>query len=135
MRHLTAFFFCLLAALPLPAAAQQNGPIQQTIQLQLDAMAQDDFALAFRYASPTIQDMFGTPAQFEAMVRQGYPMVVAPREVRMLELRTVAGNLWQRVLVVDQNGITHLLDYMMVEAAGGWQINAVQLLPSQGVSA
>ena len=79
--------------------------------------------------------MFGTPDRFEMMVRQGYPMVVAPREVRMLELRRVAGNLWQRVLMVDDAGATHLLDYMMIETPEGWQINAVQLLRNQGVAA
>ncbi len=32
-------------------------------------------------------------------------------------------------------GRTYLLDYMMVETPEGWQINAVQLLPQQGVGA
>jgi hypothetical protein len=53
----------------------------------------------------------------------------------MLELRTVAGNLWQRVMITDVEGRTHLLDYMMVETPEGWQINAVQLLPSPDVGA
>lgn len=118
----------------LPAGAQQD-PIRQTILSQLDAMAAGDFTTAFTFASPTIKGMFGTADRFEMMVRQGYPMVANPDEVRMLELRTVAGNLWQRVLIIDSAGATHLLDYMMIETADGWQINAVQLLPSQGVAA
>ncbi|MDZ7905118.1 MAG: DUF4864 domain-containing protein [Cypionkella sp.] len=128
--------YVLIAALffTQPAAAQ-DAPIRATIQSQIDAMAADDFAAAFAYAAPNIKGIFGSADRFEAMVRSGYPMVVAPREVRMLELRTVAGNLWQRVLMVDNAGATHLLDYMMVEIEGGWRIAAVQLLPSQGVSA
>jgi hypothetical protein len=55
--------------------------------------------------------------------------------VRMLELRSVAGNLWQRVLVTDLQGRGFLLDYMMVETPDGWQINAVQLLPQQELGA
>ena len=47
----------------------------------------------------------------------------------------VAGNLWQRVMVTDQAGRTHLLDYQMVQTGQGWQINAVQLLPQAGVGA
>jgi hypothetical protein len=137
MRRLFALLIAL--ALPLPAAAQDaqlpSPPIQATIQGQIDAMAADDFAAAFTYASPNIKGMFGTSDRFESMVRQGYPMVVAPREVRMLELRTVAGNLWQRVMVTDTAGRTHLLDYMMIETPDGWQINAVQLLPSAGAAA
>jgi hypothetical protein len=128
--------YALIAALmlALPATAQEE-PIRKTIQSQIDAMAQDDFPQAFSYASPNIKGIFGTAENFEMMVKKGYPMVVAPREVRMLELRTVAGNLWQRVMMVDQKGATHLLDYMMVETPEGWQINAVQLLPYQGVAA
>ena len=137
MRRLFALLAALLLA--LPAAAQSvdppSPPIQATIQGQIDAMAAGDFAAAFTFASPNIKGMLGTADRFEMMVRQGYPMVVAPRNVRMLELRTVAGNLWQRVLMVDGAGTTHLLDYMMVETESGWQINAVQLLPSQGVAA
>ncbi len=129
--------FVLLILLALPVTAQEaqppSPPIQATIQSQIAAMAADDFAAAFTFAAPNIKGMFGTADRFEMMVRQGYPMVVAPRDVRMLELRSIAGNLWQRVLMVDQAGATHILDYMMVETPEGWQIGAVQILPSQGI--
>ena len=137
MRRLFALLIAL--SLPLPASAQDaqppSPPIRATIQSQIDAMAAGDFAAAFTFAAPSIKGMFGTADRFEMMVRQGYPMVVAPRDVRMLELRSVAGNLWQRVLMVDGAGATHLLDYMMIETPEGWQIGAVHLLPSQGVAA
>jgi hypothetical protein len=117
------------ACLAAPAHAQEE-PIQRTIQSQLDAFGKDDFATAFTFASPMIKgENFGT------MVTQGYPMVHRPSAVKMLELRTVAGNLWQRVMITDVEGRTHLLDYMMVETPEGWQINAVQLLPSPDVGA
>jgi hypothetical protein len=128
MRRLYPLIFGL-SLLILPAQAQQAPQIRQTITAQYDAMAQGDFARAFSYASPNIQALFGTPQRFEAMVRQGYPMVIAPREMRLGPLRQVAGNLWQRVVLVDQAGRLHELDYMMVETSQGWQINGVQLLP------
>jgi hypothetical protein len=133
MRRLYVLFIalCLTA---LPAHAQQD-PIRKTIQSQLDAIAQDDYNLAFSFASSVIKEVFGDAATFEKMVRKGYPMVTDHRSVTMLELRTVAGNLWQGVMITDGAGRTHLLDYMMTETAGGWQISAVQLLPEQGVSA
>lgn len=134
-----ALVTALLIALATPAAAQEtvtpNPLIQGTIQAQIDAFLQDDFATAFSYASPNIQGLFQTPENFGMMVRQGYPMVWRPSSVRMMELREVAGNLWQRVMVTDAQGATHLLDYMMVETPEGWQINAVQLLPAVGVGA
>jgi hypothetical protein len=120
--------------LALPVLAQED-PIQNTIQSQLDAFVKDDFATAFTFASPMIKGMFGTAENFGMMVTQGYPMVHRPSAVKMLELRTVAGNLWQRVMITDVEGRTHLLDYMMVETPEGWQINAVQLLPSPDVGA
>ena len=121
-----------LLALPMQA---QEAPIQSTIQSQLDAFLVDDYAKAFTFASPMIKGIFGTSDNFGTMVQQGYPMVARHGAVQMLELRTVAGNLWQRVMITDTMGRTHLLDYMMIETAEGWQINAVQLLPAQDVGA
>lgn len=122
------------AVLAFPVAAQE-GPIQDTIQSQIDAFLADDFARAFTFASPNIKGLFGTPENFGAMVKNGYPMVYRPSEVEMLDLRNIAGNLWQRVRVIDQNGAAYFLDYMMVETAEGWQINAVQVLPAPDVGA
>ncbi|WP_128514944.1 DUF4864 domain-containing protein [Tabrizicola thermarum] len=124
----------LVTCLALPAAAQE-APIEETIRSQIDAFLADDFARAFTYASPTIKGIFGTPENFGAMVKNGYPMVYRPAEVEMGALRDIAGNLWQRVRVVDQAGAAWYLDYMMVETAEGWQINAVQVLPAPDVGA
>ena len=122
----------LAACLALPATAQE-APIRQTIQNQMEALQADDFARAFTFASPNIKGIFGTPENFGAMVKEGYPMVYRPAQVEMGELREIAGNLWQRVRVVDQAGAAWYLDYMMIETAEGWQINAVQLLPAPDV--
>ncbi|MBL9054451.1 MAG: DUF4864 domain-containing protein [Tabrizicola sp.] len=123
---------CLVLGLSLPAAAQEE-PIRRTIQDQMEALQADDFARAFSFASPNIKGIFGTPENFGAMVKNGYPMVYRPAEVEMLELREVAGNLWQRVRVVDQAGAAWYLDYMMIETDEGWQINAVQILPAPDI--
>ena len=129
--------FALILGLSQPVFAQDrpDQAIQSIIQNQITAFQADDFARAFTYASPNIKGMFGTPENFGLMVRRGYPMVHRPQTLRMLELREVEGTLWQRVLVTDQAGATHLLDYQMVETPEGWQINAVQLLPQSGVGA
>ena len=120
--------------LALPVVAQEE-PIRNTIQSQIEALQADDFARAFTFASPTIKGMFGTPENFGMMVKQGYPMVYRPAEVQMMDLREVAGSLWQRVRITDQAGAGWFLDYMMVETAEGWQINAVQILPAPDVGA
>ena len=124
----------LIVGFALPAIAQ-NSEIEATIASQMDAFLADDFARAFTFASPNIQSLFGTPDNFGLMVRRGYPMVHRPAEVRYLELRNVAGALWQKVQVTDAAGTIHLLDYQMIELDGAWKINAVQLLEAPDVSA
>jgi hypothetical protein len=132
MRILLAAVWLALAT-PTFADEPRNPAIEGVISNQLKAFQADDFATAFTFASPMIKDIFGSPENFGAMVTQGYPMVHRPGSVTMLELREVAGNLWQRVMIVDQAGATHTLDYQMIETPEGWQINGVQLLPQVGV--
>ncbi|MFN3641652.1 MAG: DUF4864 domain-containing protein [Gemmobacter sp.] len=131
-RHLTGLILAIVLA--APAAAQEDA-IRGVIGAQVEAFLADDFARAFTYASPTIKRIFGSPERFGAMVREGYPMVHRPREVKYLELRTVAGALWQRVMMIDAEGRIHMLDYQMIETPEGWQINAVQLLRANALGA
>ena len=133
----------LLLALALSVAAaggaiSQEAPdpaIQGVIQSQIDAFRADDFARAFTFASPAIKRIFQDPDRFGTMVREGYPMVWRPSAVEFGELREVAGALWQRVIVTDAEGRVHVLDYQMVPAGEGWQINGVQLLRAPDVGA
>lgn len=127
-----AFGLLTALALSLPAAVKAD-PVQDTILNQIEAFKADDFATAFTYASPVIKGIFGTAENFGMMVRNGYPMVHRPAEVRMLEQRQVAGATVQRVLITDAQGRSHVLDYQMIQTADGWQINGVTLVPSGGV--
>ncbi|MFD1511544.1 DUF4864 domain-containing protein [Lacimonas salitolerans] len=134
MRNLFMTFALMLGlALPLPAAAQDQD-ITAVIDQQLDAFKAEDVDRAFSYASPTIKGLFGTPQNFATMVQRGYPMVWRPAEVRYLDLRKVAGNLWQRVQITDEQGAVHMLDYQMIQTENGWQINGVQLLEAPGTT-
>ena len=90
----------LLAAFP---AIAQEDPIQSTIQSQIEALRSDDFAMAFTYASPTIQGLFGTPENFGMMVQNGYPMVYRPAEVKMLGLRDIAAQQFRHILRRDND--------------------------------
>lgn len=124
----------LLLLLPLPAQAQQE-EIAGVIQSQLDAFNNRDVDTAFDYASPMIKRMFGSAGNFGMMVEQGYPMVWSNSEARFLDLRELGGRLFQRVLIEDANGVTHYLEYQMIETSEGWQINGVQLIPAPDVGA
>lgn len=124
---------CLLLALSLSAglasgAFAQSAEIEANIAAQIQAFKADDFATAFTFASPNIQRLFGNSDNFGAMIRNGYPMVWRPSDVRFLELREVAGALWQKVMITDGDGAVHILDYQMIQQENGWKINGVQLL-------
>ncbi len=109
--------------------------IESTIQSQLDAFLKDDFATAFTYAAPSIQGMFGTAEVFGMMVKRGYPMVWRPDDVRFTELRQEGGEMAQRVLIRDQDGASHLLEYRLIDEGGQWRISGVQIIPQPGVAA
>ncbi|WP_370227285.1 DUF4864 domain-containing protein [Cognatishimia sp.] len=128
-------FFAILFSLWASVSVAQETDIQAVISQQIAAFQQDDFEQAFTYASPNIQGFFGTSDRFGQMVTSGYPMVHRPDSVRYLELREIAGNLWQRVMITDPKGVIHLLDYQMQMIDGMWRINGVQILPKPGETA
>lgn len=119
----------LSATLCLPAQAQE-ADIQAVIDQQFTAFKADDFDTAFTFASPNLQRLFQSPQVFEQMVTQGYPMVWRPGAVRYLETRNEGETVWQRVMITDQAGRVHLLDYRMLQTPEGWRINGVQILDS-----
>ena len=119
----------LAMGLGLAARAEdQSTAIRQVISDQIAAFQADDFATAFTFASPGIRAMFGTPDRFGAMVREGYPMVWRPGEVRFSDLEERAGSVLQRVLVTDRAGALHVLEYEMLPGEQGWRIDGVRLL-------
>ncbi|MEE9427484.1 MAG: DUF4864 domain-containing protein [Paracoccaceae bacterium] len=119
---------------PLGAGAQDRA-VKGVIESQIEALQRDDFAAAFGFASPTIQQLFGNYENFGAMVRGGFPMVWRPADVQFLGQETQGTRVLQRVRIRDSAGEFHLLEYEMVMAGSGWQINGVRLLemPDVGV--
>jgi len=121
---------------PAGAEAPRSPAIETVIQSQIEAFLAGDLDTAFTFASPGIKGMFRTPERFGEMVRSGYPMVWRPSEVRYLELRAhPPGGMVQRVMIIDEAGRLHLLDYLMIERAGGWYIAGVQVLRGGAVGA
>lgn len=115
------------------AVAAQDAEIREVIESQLEAFNARDVNEAWGYASPMIQGMFGNPTNFGVMVENGYPMVWTNRGAEFGELREVGGRLYQRVIVEDANGGSHVLEYQMIEQGGVWQINGVVVLPPEDV--
>ena len=137
--RLTSFFaaFLLLFNILLnPAAVKaedDSAAIQSVIQSQLDAFQANDLDTAFGFASPTIQQKFGSPETFGQMVRNGYPMVWRPASRQWQKLvQTDAGPV-QVVLFEDANGRLHEAGYLMQQINGIWRINGVNVRKAPGV--
>ena len=113
----------------MPVAAQDSDAIEDVIANQLSAFNDRDVETAWSFASPMIQGLFGNPQNFGLMVEQGYPMVWTNDDVQFLELREIAGQFYQKVLMHDANGQRHLMEYAMVQTPAGWLINGVAELP------
>jgi len=122
-------------AICVGGALAQGAEIKGTISQQFEAFKADDFASAFAFASPTLQQFFRTPENFGRMVTQGYPMVWRPADIRFLDLSDEDGVYRQKVLVRDAGGASHVLEYQMQETPEGWRINGVQILKDPGASA
>ena len=134
-RFLLGLILAVLAALPGLAEDAPNPAIEAVIGDQITAFRADDFNTAFGFASPMIKGIFGTPENFGAMVKNGYPMVWRPGAVKFTDLREVAGKLYQKVVITDQQGAVHLLEYEMIPAGDTWQIDGVQLLKTPDIGA
>lgn len=119
-----AFMFTLAAPLRADEGARA------VIAAQIEAFLAQDVTRAYGYASPFIQQKFGTPEQFGAMVRDGYPMIWTPSDVTFLDLREGDGRLWQGVRVSDAAGKGWIVEYEMIETPEGWRINGVQVRPA-----
>lgn len=117
----------MVVALAFPMNAQEaDGGPQAVISGQIEAFRGDDLTTAFGYASPGIRAMFVTPEVFGAMVQTGYPMVWRPSEMRFGALREIDGVPWQKVLLRDEGGVWHALDYRMIQVDGLWKIDGVR---------
>ena len=125
----------MLSIFAATAAPAQQTPIEAVISQQIQAFRADDFDRAFTFASPSIQGLFGTSDNFRKMVTNGYPMVWRPAQVEFLALRVQKGRLAQRVRIVDEEGLVHVLDYFMIATEAGWKINGVELLKQEGLNA
>lgn len=137
---LFAAFFLATGLLAATAAAGAAGvsaadtkAVRKVIQSQLDALAADDASRAYSFASPAIQKQVGSAESFMAMVRGGYPAVVAPASVSFLAPQWVEGTLVQAVQLTDKAGASWLAIYTMERQRDkSWRISGCQVRANEG---
>ena len=136
IRIFAACLAIVLMASPASAEDARRAGIVAVIGAQLDAFRHDDAEAAFAFASPAIQAMFGTPANFLRMVAESYQPVYRPRAVKFLDLLEQDGRLVQRVLFTGPDGRQVMGLYMMVRQPDGtWRIAGCVLVRPDGTSA
>ena len=130
----------LLLLLPLGLVrAQTPGPgvedvraASEPIMRQLEAFRRGDFDAAYTFASEEIRGRFGR-AQFEAMVRGGYPEIARSVFAAVADgERASNGNVYLVVKIRGANGVSIEAVYEMVSEAGAWKINGVVTKPDTG---
>ncbi|GAA3867524.1 DUF4864 domain-containing protein [Celeribacter arenosi] len=114
-----------LFALCLPLSAMADA-VTDVISDQLGAFAARDVARAWGHASPMIQGMFGSPENFEMMVRNGYSVIWDNRGATFSERIEQDGRLRQTVVIKGEGGALQAFEYDMVETDAGWKINGVR---------
>ena len=126
----------VLLLLSLAARAQEDAAeVRSAIEAQLEAFKSGDAQRAFSFASEQIQENFGTPENFIAMVRSRYAVVIAPASVVFLKPERANGVTLQPVQMSDERGQLWLALYSMQrDANGSWRINGCVLRRLQGSS-
>lgn len=130
-----------VAAGALAASAARAAPLDPlderavgaVVREQMDALAADDAAKAFAFATPAIRAMFRDPQTFLAMVQRGYAALVRPRSAVHFKPESVeADEAELRVQLVDREGAAWLAVYRLERQADrSWRISACVLAPGR----
>ena len=133
---LVALFWAFGAHAPIVYAQGipdgERAAIRSTIERQVDAFRADDGERAFAFADENIRAMFGDPARFMAMVREGYAMIYRPRSYAFGAAEDRGDVVAQIVEFDGLDGTSAVAVYeMRRQPGGGFRIAGVYLLRAQ----
>lgn len=102
--------------------------IRTVVERQLKAFQAGDGARAFSFASPAIQQQFGSAEQFMQMVKASYASVYWPRSVVFEGVTWMQSLPVQQVVLMDQNGCLFRAYYWMERQLDlSWRIAGCRL--------
>lgn len=120
-------------AAPEALAGAEAGAVRAVIQAQLDAFAADDAEAAFSFATPAIQQRFGSAERFLFTVREAYPAVYRPASAYFMAPMRVGSEVVQQVRLVDADGAVWVALYTLERQPDRtWRIQGCQLSRSPG---
>lgn len=104
--------------------------IRKVIERQLQALRQDDFATAFAFASPAIQEQFQSSNKFQQMVTENYSVVYRPRSVMFRGLTMIDNFPAQKLILMDAEGNLIEAVYVMQQQQDySWRVHGCFLTP------
>jgi hypothetical protein len=113
-----------------PLADDADADIRDAILSQIEALANDDEAQAWEYASEGIKRRFGTSEGFLAMVREAYPAVHSATAIEFAQRVPHDGFDIQVVRLQGPEGKRWDAYYRMEMTDGAWKIAGVRLQPA-----
>ncbi len=128
-------FFPLLTAGSAAAGAgrELRNELIGVIKSQMEAFQRDDGPAAFAFASPDVQEQFGTADAYLSKFSNAYKAVYRPRSVTFLNLAFSRGRLVQRVLLQGPEGRAVVALFPMLRMDDGtWRIDGCVLVPATG---
>lgn len=109
--------------------------IREVVQLQLDALANDDAASAFELATTEKRMLIGSADNFLQLIKEQYNPIYRHQRVIFSRPEVVNGNAIQVVRVTDSASRVWLaIFWMQQEEGSGWKIDGCQLLETTSVS-
>ncbi len=134
MRALFAavFIICALGQ-TLAASESDRSAIRGIIQDQIEVFKCDDAVRACSYATPALQNMFGSQERFMAMVKEGYKPVYRPRSYTMGEFKDTPDGTSLSVQIQDLEGMDWVAIYTLEQQPDGtWRISGCFLAKAPG---
>lgn len=114
-------------------SASDARAVRAVVEAQLKALAAEEAAQAFSYASPAIKSQFHDAATFAEMVRRAYPMLIRPASISFMrpeaseratttitqavQFRDREGNFWRAVYELE------------LQPDRSWRINGCAVAP------
>jgi hypothetical protein len=114
-------------------SASDARAVRAVVEAQLKALAAEESAQAFSYASPAIKSQFHDAATFAEMVRRAYPMLIRPASISFMRPEAGKGattTITQAVQFRDREGNFWRAVYELERQPDkSWRINGCAVAP------
>jgi hypothetical protein len=121
------------SALADQVSASDARAVRAVVEAQLRALAAEEAAQAFSYASPAIKSQFHDAATFAEMVRRAYPMLIRPASISFMRPEASGGattTITQAVQFRDREGNFWRAVYELeLQPDKSWRINGCAVAP------